>query len=151
MSATRSPLVLLGTAEELSAADVHLADPAAETLLRHLLDRLVDSIVDVTQGHERPSRTPPPPDVRALGPADLAAADRASCSALAALCQRAATQLSSLPDQPLAVRVAHGLRLLSRGLQGLVQDLPHEPTPVVRQRLLRVLRRAVAVLDGAAP
>lgn len=155
MSTSPAPLRLLGLAEELSAAEAHLHDPAAEALLRHLLDRIVDALVDLTQGHERPTRIPPSPDLRDLGPADITTADAASCSALAGRCHRAASQVEAGevldgPEPPLAARVARCLRLLASGLQELVQDLPHEEAPVMRQRFLRSLRRALAHLDGAA-
>ena len=55
-----------------------------------------------------------------------------------------------LGGPPLAGRVGRCLRVLASGLQELVQDLPHEDAPVMRQRFLRSLRRALAHLDGAA-
>lgn len=151
MSVSPSPLVLLGVAEELSAAEAHLGDPATEARLRHLLDRIVDAVVDVTQGRDAPSRSAAQQDVPAPAPADLGGADAASCSALAARCHRAAAHLDDVGAQPLAARVARCLRHLAGGLQDLVQDLPHEQVPVMRQRFLRSLRRATALLDGAAP
>lgn len=164
MSASPALLPLLGLAEELSAAEPHLHDPTAEALLRHLLDRIVDTLVDVAQGHDRPTRATSLPDLDDPGLADITAADAASCSALAGRCHRAAARLEGLggmdgvdgPEQeglvqPLAVRVAQCLRLLAGGLQELVQDLPREDPPVMRQRFLRALRRAITHLDGAAP
>ncbi|USQ78702.1 hypothetical protein NF556_13830 [Ornithinimicrobium faecis] len=156
MSAPPSPLALLGVAEELSTAGAHLGDPATEAQLRHLLDRVVDAVVDVTQGRDAPSRNlpvpDPPPDgalpAPATGPADLGTADAASCSALASRCHRAAAHLDAVGSQPLAEQVARCLRQLANGLQDLVQDLPHEQPPVMRQRFLRSLRRATALLDG---
>lgn len=170
MSTSPAALPLLGLAEELSAAEAHVHDPAAEALLRHLLDRIVDTLVDVAQGHDRSTRTPRPPDLGGLGPADIRSADAASCSSLAGSCHRAAALLERVgapdrsaggdrvdgPEQqsralPLAVRVSQCLRLLAGALQELVQDLPREDAPVMRQRFLRALRRATAHLDGAAP
>lgn len=151
MSVSSSPLALLGLADELSAAEAHLGDAVTETQLRHLLDQVVDAIVDVTQGREIPSRFLTPPDPPAPGPSDLMAADPAACSALASRCHRAAAHLDSLSGQPLAARAAHCLRQLAGGLQELVQGLPHDPAPVLRQRFLRSLRRATALLEGSAP
>ncbi|WP_109474240.1 hypothetical protein [Ornithinimicrobium cavernae] len=153
MSGTPPHLHLLGLAEELSSAPVHLGDPAAESLLCHLLDRVLDAVVDVTQGRgtlSRPglARAPEAPSGR---PADLGSADLASCSALAAQCHRLAAHLGECRDLPLAREVEVSLRTIGDGLQRLVQDLPATNPSAARQRFLRALRGASARLDAAAP
>ena len=151
MSVSPSPLALLGVAEELSAAEAHLGDPASEARLRHLLDRVVDTVVDISQDRDHPCRSIPLPDLPEAEPVDLGGADPASCSALASRCHRAAARLDAVDGQPLAATAAHALREVAGGLQDLVQGLPVDPAPVVRQRFLRSLRRATALLDRAAP
>lgn len=171
-----STLPLLGLADELSASEASLGDEVAEELLRHLLDRVVDGIVDVTQGRHTLSRPDPPsPDVPrpsdAVSPSTgppvgrvsasrmagvsasrmAGAADRGECSALAARCHRAAALLRGCDDQTLASHIVVCLETTGSALQRLVQDRTDEPPGVARQRLLRTLRAAAAVLDEAAP
>ncbi|HLS44317.1 MAG TPA: hypothetical protein VK045_02675 [Ornithinicoccus sp.] len=163
-----STLPLLGLADELSASEAPLGDEVAEGLLRHLLDRVVDGIVDVTQGRHTLSRPDAPsPDVprpsdaaspstqppvgRASASRMTGVADRGECSALAARCHRAAALLRRCDDQTLASHIVVCLETTGSALQRLVQDRSDEPPGVARQRLLRTLRAAAAVLDEAAP
>lgn len=155
MSGTSTPLPLLGLAEELSTLDARLGDPAVELMVRHLLDRLADAIVDVTQGRTSFSRPDLPVPAGALPSGDQVPSggqtvDRLACSALAARCARASRVMAHWPDQALAGPVAASLDLLAGGLQRLVQDVPDEAATVARQRLQRTLRRAVAVLGAPA-
>lgn len=150
MPSQPTSLALLGLAEELSGAQVSLGDEAAEALVHHHLDRVLDAVVDLSQGREHLSRVLPPPEVTA-GPADLASADLASCSALAAQCQQLAARLDQGGADELARLVSQSLRHLAAALQDVVQGLPHEAQPVVRQRLLRSVRGATAMLAPAAP
>ncbi len=143
---------LLGLAEELSSATAHLNDPEIEALVHQVLDGVVDGMVDIARHRTTFSRAEPA-RAGATGrppPGDLAAADRASCTALAAQCHRLAAHLTGL-DRPLAPAVAQALRVTAEGLQQLVQDLPQGQRPAVRQRLLRALRRAGSALQPIAP
>lgn len=154
MSPWPTPLVLLGLAEELSAAQVCLGDATAEALVHHHLDRVLDAVVDITQGRHQFSRVLPAPEVTQVPPADLSSADPASCSALAARCQELAARLEQAEAaqvSDLAGLVSTSLRHLAAALQDLVQDLPQEAQPVVRQRLLRAVRGATALLAPTAP
>lgn len=154
MSPVSGSLTLLGLAEALSAEQVCLGDGVAEALVHHLLDRFLDAVVDITQGREQFSRVLPPPEMTPLAPADLSAADPGSCSALAARCQHLATRLEHadvVEVSELVGPVSTSLRRLAVALQDLVQDLPHEAHPVIRQRLLRSVRGATALLAPAEP
>ncbi|USQ75269.1 hypothetical protein [Ornithinimicrobium cryptoxanthini] len=154
MSGTSTPLPLLGLAEELSTLDAPLGDRSLELLVRHLLDRVADAIVDLTQGRTDLSRPdlPAPPHV----PTGELPLDRVACSALAARCRRAAGvvaqwgQQAPVDTQPLADRVGTSLDLLAAGLQRLVQDVADESPAAARQRLQRTVRRAVAALTAPA-
>lgn len=160
MSGTSTPLPLLGLAEELSTLDARLGDPAVELMVRHLLDRLADAIVDVTQGRTSLSRPDLPLQPGARPSADQVPSgdqvvDRIAASALAARCARAARLVAHWDethgeDQTLAKRVGASLDLLAGGLQRLVQDVPDEVPTMARQRLQRTLRRAVAALGAPA-
>lgn len=153
MSTPAMSLPLLGLAEELSAVAVPLQDPNTEISLRPLLNRLVDAIVDVTQGRavlscpDLPAPSLPPSEP----PSAERTVDRAACSALAVSCQRLASLLAPQEGQVLASSVARCLRTLGEGLQRLVQDVPDQPPEVARQRFRRAVRRASAQLDEAAP
>jgi hypothetical protein len=150
-----TPLPLLGLADELSATEPTIGDPAAEAQLRHLLDRLVDALVDVAQGRTALSRPELPgqevQDLPGTRRASAGSPDRAACSALASRCHRAAVLLSRHDDQRLAGHLVACLDILSSGLQRLVQESPTEVPAEARQRLRRALRQAGAVLDDAAP
>lgn len=168
---TPTALRLLGLAEQLSVLEVSLGDPADDALLRELLDRCADAIVDVAQGRKTLSRPAPSPmsttpngageTTTPSGAGEAPRPDSArssrevidavSCSALAARCHHAAHLLGEHPDQVLARPVAESLRSVADSLQRLVQDLPDQAPSVARQRLLRGLRRGAALLDLAAP
>lgn len=154
MSGTSTPLPLLGLAEELSTLDAPLGDRSLELQVRHLLDRVADAVVDLTQGRTDLSRPDlPAPSAAPLGEQPL---DRVACSALAARCRRASGVVTQwahqapVDTQPLADRVATSLDLLTGGLQRLVQDVVDEPPAAARQRLQRTLRRASAALAAPA-
>lgn len=154
MSGTSTPLPLLGLAEELSTLEAPLGDRSLELLVRHLLDRQADAIVDLTQGRStlsRPDLPAPPHAVAGEQPLD-----RVACSAVAARCRRAATtvehwgQGAPVDSRPLADRVVISLDLLAAGLQRLAQDVVDEAPATARQRLQRTVRRAVTALDAPA-
>lgn len=154
MSGNPMSLPLLGLAEELSASEVPVGDPTTEALVRGLLDRVTDAIVDVTLG--RATLTgPTPPAVHVAAPPTAGAdhLDPASCSALAVRCHRAAALLHEQPEVPLAASVAECLTTVADGLQRWTQDVrdARVPRPEARQHLRRTLRRAAAVLDAGAP
>lgn len=154
MPGTSTPLPLLGLAEELSALDAPVGDRHLELLVRHLLDRVADALVDLTQGRTDLSR----PDLPAPShvPTGEQPLDRVACSAVAARCRRAAGLVAQWGQQvagdsrPLAERVVTSLQLLADGLQRLVQDVPDEPPAAARQRLQRTVRRAAATLGAPA-
>lgn len=154
MSGTSTPLPLLGLAEELSTLEAPLGDRSLELVVRHLLDREADAIVDLTQGRTDLSRRDlPAPSQAPPGEQPL---DKVACSAVAARCRRAARLVAQwgrgAPAQtlPLADRVVTSLDLLAAGLQRLAQDVVDEPPAAARQRLQRTVRRAVAALDAPA-
>lgn len=154
---TSDDLLLLGLAEQLSAPEVALGDPADEAALCALLDRCTDALVDVAQGRQTLSR----PAVGHQGAPTArreprrrhhgGVVDAGSCSALAALCHRGAHLLTLRSDHTLGAHVAECLQTVAESLQRLVQDLPDQGPVVARQRLRRGLRRAAAQLDRAAP
>ena len=114
---------LLGLAEELTASEAPVGDPATEQMVIGLLDRLADAIVDVAVGRDSLAR-PRPPAGAATAEPGAAHLDAATCSALAARCHQAAHAVGSSSEAGLAGDVSSSLVALAEGLQRLVQDVP---------------------------
>lgn len=143
-AAHRQRLKWLQWADEVAGWSAQTGSPAAQRALEQALDQLGHALVDLADGHD--SRGPAAYE---SAECDIAVpADRAECSALAAMLARLGRELRQQqlgePVTDLVVNTARGTALIADALQGHVQEVAatgEVPAHTARQTR-RTLRQA---------